>query len=174
MLAHLSRCFWSGAAGTPTIPSWVSILALIWFISKRTKLFKQPKNNRPRAEEFTVLFLFRVFTFSTLRFLRHQRKSLNTFFPVSSSFSSPVLGGVCIAQSLKIPREPRPGEFDKIIRRLLETSNARAVIMFANEDDIRYALCTPMRAHAVGGHYCTVLHGFMKAFCGFYALLSKN
>lgn len=47
------------------------------------------------------------------------------------------LGGVCIAQSLKIPREPRPGEFDKIIRRLLETPNARAIIMFANEDDIR-------------------------------------
>ncbi|CAB1446622.1 unnamed protein product [Pleuronectes platessa] len=37
--------------------------------------------------------------------------------------------GVCIAQSLKIPREPRTGEFDKIIRRLLETSNARAVII---------------------------------------------
>lgn len=52
-----------------------------------------------------------------------------------------VPGGVCIAQSLKIPREPRPGEFDKIIRRLLETSNARAIIMFANEDDIRYVLC---------------------------------
>lgn len=48
-----------------------------------------------------------------------------------------IAGGVCIAQSLKIPREPRPGEFDKIIRRLLETSNARAIIMFANEDDIR-------------------------------------
>lgn len=47
------------------------------------------------------------------------------------------LGGVCIAQSLKIPREPRPGEFEKIIKRLLETPNARAVIMFANEDDIR-------------------------------------
>ncbi|KFP15393.1 Metabotropic glutamate receptor 8, partial [Egretta garzetta] len=47
------------------------------------------------------------------------------------------IGGVCIAQSLKIPREPRPGEFEKIIKRLLETPNARAVIMFANEDDIR-------------------------------------
>lgn len=46
-------------------------------------------------------------------------------------------GGVCIAQSVKIPREPKPGEFDKIIRRLLETSNARAIIIFANEDDIR-------------------------------------
>lgn len=50
------------------------------------------------------------------------------------------VGGVCIAQSLKIPREPRPGEFDKIIRRLLETPNARAIIMFANEDDIRCLL----------------------------------
>ncbi|MCJ8735967.1 hypothetical protein PDJAM_G00253520 [Pangasius djambal] len=48
--------------------------------------------------------------------------------------------GVCIAQSLKIPREPRPGEFNKIISRLLETPNARAIIMFANEDDIRRVL----------------------------------
>lgn len=56
-------------------------------------------------------------------------------------------GGVCIAQSLKIPREPRAGEFDKIIRRLLETSNARAVIMFANEDDIR---CGPRRKVILG------------------------
>lgn len=46
-------------------------------------------------------------------------------------------GGVCIAQSVKIPREPKSGEFDKIIKRLLETSNARAIIIFANEDDIR-------------------------------------
>ncbi|XP_077626908.1 metabotropic glutamate receptor 8 isoform X3 [Crocuta crocuta] len=50
------------------------------------------------------------------------------------------IGGVCIAQSQKIPHEPRPGEFEKIIKRLLETPNARAVIMFANEDDIRRIL----------------------------------
>ncbi|XP_004615406.2 metabotropic glutamate receptor 6 [Sorex araneus] len=49
-------------------------------------------------------------------------------------------GGVCIAQSIKIPREPKPGEFDKVIRRLLETPNARAIIIFANEDDIRRVL----------------------------------
>lgn len=46
------------------------------------------------------------------------------------------LGGVCVAQSLKIPREPQRGEFDRIVLRLLETPNARAIIMFANEDDI--------------------------------------
>lgn len=58
-------------------------------------------------------------------------------FSETSFFFSPETGGVCIAQSQKIPREPRPGEFEKIIKRLLETPNARAVIMFANEDDIR-------------------------------------
>ncbi|KAF2986845.1 hypothetical protein EK904_014163 [Melospiza melodia maxima] len=52
-------------------------------------------------------------------------------------------GGVCVAQSVKIPREPKPGEFDKIIRRLLETSHARAVIIFANEDDISGDPLTP-------------------------------
>ncbi|XP_026110952.1 metabotropic glutamate receptor 8-like [Carassius auratus] len=58
--------------------------------------------------------------------------------------------GVCIAQSLKIPREPRPGEFDKIISRLLETSSARAVIMFANEDDIRRVLEAAKRSDQTG------------------------
>ncbi|XP_034064540.1 metabotropic glutamate receptor 8-like, partial [Gymnodraco acuticeps] len=58
--------------------------------------------------------------------------------------------GVCIAQSLKIPREPRPGEFDKIILRLIETPNARAVIMFANEDDIRRILDAAKRNNLTG------------------------
>ncbi|XP_042326746.1 metabotropic glutamate receptor 8 isoform X1 [Sceloporus undulatus] len=60
------------------------------------------------------------------------------------------IGGVCIAQSLKIPREPRPGEFDKIIKRLMETPNARAVIMFANEDDIRRILEAARKANQTG------------------------
>uniref|UniRef100_A0A3Q4GKS8 Glutamate metabotropic receptor 6 n=1 Tax=Neolamprologus brichardi TaxID=32507 RepID=A0A3Q4GKS8_NEOBR len=59
-------------------------------------------------------------------------------------------GGVCIAQSVKIPREPTAGEFDKIIKRLMETSNARGVIIFANEDDINYcaagcSCCFPLK-----------------------------
>ncbi|XP_006859404.1 PREDICTED: metabotropic glutamate receptor 8-like [Chrysochloris asiatica] len=65
------------------------------------------------------------------------------------------IGGVCIAQSQKIPREPRPGEFEKIIKRLLETPNARAVIMFANEDDIRRILKVPWAAKRTNrsGHF---------------------
>ncbi|XP_067420419.1 metabotropic glutamate receptor 8 isoform X2 [Emydura macquarii macquarii] len=60
------------------------------------------------------------------------------------------IGGVCIAQSIKIPREPRMGEFDKIIKRLLETPNARAVIMFANEDDIRRILEAAKKTNQTG------------------------
>ncbi|XP_052453576.1 glutamate receptor, metabotropic 8b [Carassius gibelio] len=59
-------------------------------------------------------------------------------------------GGVCIAQSLKIPREPRLGEFDKIVLRLLETPNARAIVMFANEDDIRRVLDAAKRNNQTG------------------------
>ncbi|XP_028669161.1 LOW QUALITY PROTEIN: glutamate receptor, metabotropic 6a [Erpetoichthys calabaricus] len=59
-------------------------------------------------------------------------------------------GGLCIAQSLKIPREPKPGEFDKIIKRLMETSNARGIIMFANEDDIKRVLGAAKKANLTG------------------------
>ncbi|KAK7913604.1 hypothetical protein WMY93_013815 [Mugilogobius chulae] len=45
---------------------------------------------------------------------------------------------------------PGRGSFDKIIRRLLETSNARVVIMFANEDDIRRVLDAAKRNNQTG------------------------
>uniref|UniRef100_A0AAQ5YBJ9 G-protein coupled receptors family 3 profile domain-containing protein n=1 Tax=Amphiprion ocellaris TaxID=80972 RepID=A0AAQ5YBJ9_AMPOC len=59
-------------------------------------------------------------------------------------------GGLCISQSVKIPREPRVGEFDKIIRRLSENPNARVVIIFANEDDIRRLLQAAKKANQTG------------------------
>ncbi|XP_034028783.1 metabotropic glutamate receptor 4-like [Thalassophryne amazonica] len=59
-------------------------------------------------------------------------------------------GGLCISQSVKIPREPRPGEFDKIIQRLSENPNARVVIIFANEDDIRRLLQAAKKANQTG------------------------
>ncbi|XP_008319059.1 metabotropic glutamate receptor 4 isoform X1 [Cynoglossus semilaevis] len=58
--------------------------------------------------------------------------------------------GVCVSQSVKIPREPKQGEFDKVIRRLKETSNARVVIIFANEDDIRRLLHAAKKANQTG------------------------
>ncbi|XP_061629904.1 metabotropic glutamate receptor 8-like isoform X2 [Phyllopteryx taeniolatus] len=59
-------------------------------------------------------------------------------------------GGVCIAQSLKIPREPKAGEFDRTVLRLLETPNARAVVTFASEDDIRRILDAVSRNNLTG------------------------
>ncbi|XP_055366173.1 metabotropic glutamate receptor 4-like isoform X3 [Betta splendens] len=59
-------------------------------------------------------------------------------------------GGLCISQSVKIPREPRGGEFDKIVRRLSENPNARVVIIFANEDDIRQLLQAAKKANQTG------------------------
>ncbi|XP_030623687.1 metabotropic glutamate receptor 4-like [Chanos chanos] len=59
-------------------------------------------------------------------------------------------GSVCIAQSVKIPREPKPGEFDKIIRRLRDNPNARVVILFANEDDIRRLLEAAKKVNQTG------------------------
>ncbi|KAM5308835.1 metabotropic glutamate receptor 6 isoform 2-T2 [Glossophaga mutica] len=59
-------------------------------------------------------------------------------------------GGVCIAQSIKIPREPKPGEFNKVIRRLMETPNARGIIIFASEDDIRRVLEAAHQANLTG------------------------
>ncbi|XP_068507056.1 uncharacterized protein [Syngnathus scovelli] len=64
-------------------------------------------------------------------------------------------GGVCIAQALKIPREPKAGEFDRMVLRLLETPNARAVVTFANEDDIRRILDAAKR-HNLTGHFLWV------------------
>ncbi|XP_060913546.1 metabotropic glutamate receptor 4-like [Labrus mixtus] len=59
-------------------------------------------------------------------------------------------GELCISQSVKIPREPKSGEFDKIIRRLSENPNARVVIIFANEDDIRRLLLAAKKANQTG------------------------
>ncbi|XP_017682577.1 PREDICTED: metabotropic glutamate receptor 7 isoform X2 [Lepidothrix coronata] len=61
-------------------------------------------------------------------------------------------GGLCIAQSLKIPqdRKDKTIDFDKIIRQLLETPNARAIVIFANDEDIRQILAAAKRADQVG------------------------
>ncbi|RVE72662.1 hypothetical protein OJAV_G00043080 [Oryzias javanicus] len=59
-------------------------------------------------------------------------------------------GGICIAQSLKIPHNRRPPDFDKAIQLLLNYEKARAVILFASDEDIRGILNATKRAKAVG------------------------
>ncbi|KAF0036160.1 hypothetical protein F2P81_011472 [Scophthalmus maximus] len=59
-------------------------------------------------------------------------------------------GGICVAQSLKIPHNPKMEDYDKAIQQLLETQHSRAVIIFASEEDIRGVLNATKRANQVG------------------------
>ncbi|XP_045561680.1 metabotropic glutamate receptor 7 [Salmo salar] len=59
-------------------------------------------------------------------------------------------GGICIAQSLKIPHNHKQENFDKIIRLLLDTRYARAVVLFTSDEDIRGILNASKRADQVG------------------------
>ncbi|XP_073447612.1 LOW QUALITY PROTEIN: metabotropic glutamate receptor 7 [Aquarana catesbeiana] len=60
-------------------------------------------------------------------------------------------GGLCIAQSLKIPNDRKASDYDKLVRQLLETPQARAVVVFAVDDnDIRQVLAAVKRADKVG------------------------
>ncbi|KAG8436064.1 hypothetical protein GDO86_007244, partial [Hymenochirus boettgeri] len=76
----------------------------------------------------------------------YGEKGVESFMQISRE-----AGGVCIAQSLKIPYDRTTSDFDKIVRQLLETSSARAVVVFAvDDDDIRQVLAAVKRADKVG------------------------
>lgn len=71
--------------------------------------------------------------------VRHRwcvRRS-HTAFSIRCVFLS-VSGGICIAQSLKIPVGYKQADFDKMIRQLLETRQSRVVVVFASDLDIQY------------------------------------
>uniref|UniRef100_A0A8C6UF32 Glutamate metabotropic receptor 7 n=1 Tax=Neogobius melanostomus TaxID=47308 RepID=A0A8C6UF32_9GOBI len=59
-------------------------------------------------------------------------------------------GGICIAQSLKIPHNPKLEDYDKGVQQLLESPHARAIIIFASDEDIRGILNATKRANQVG------------------------
>ena len=50
--------------------------------------------------------------------------------------------GLCVAVSETISRQmSKPEEFDELIARLLSKPQSRAVILFVDEDNTRYAVC---------------------------------
>ncbi|XP_008317587.1 metabotropic glutamate receptor 7-like [Cynoglossus semilaevis] len=59
-------------------------------------------------------------------------------------------GGICLAQSIKIPHNPRLEDYDKAVQQLLESQHSRAVVTFAGEEDIRGLLNATKRANQVG------------------------
>ncbi|XP_016429745.1 metabotropic glutamate receptor 7, partial [Sinocyclocheilus rhinocerous] len=75
----------------------------------------------------------------------YGEKGVEAFMQISRE-----AGGICIAQSLKIPHDHKQADFEKIIRQLLETRHARAVIIFAYDEDIRGILNASKRADQVG------------------------
>ncbi|XP_039932331.1 metabotropic glutamate receptor 7 isoform X1 [Hirundo rustica] len=77
----------------------------------------------------------------------YGEKGVESFMQISRE-----AGGLCIAQSLKIPQDRRDKsiDFDRIIRQLLETPNARAIVIFANDEDIKQILAAAKRADQVG------------------------
>ncbi|KAL4823990.1 hypothetical protein H8958_012247 [Nasalis larvatus] len=66
-----------------------------------------------------------------------------------------IKGGLCIAQSVRIPQErkDRTIDFDRIIKQLLDTPNSRAVVIFANDEDINHNILSGFnKNHYL--HYC--------------------
>lgn len=45
--------------------------------------------------------------------------------------------GICVAVSEKVSRHSRPEDFDRIIERLYSKPQARVIVMFVDEDNIR-------------------------------------
>ena len=60
---------------------------------------------------------------------------------------SPIISGICIAASLRIPRELNNDTFYHILQDLTKQTHAkaRAVVMFVNEDNIRRLLAAAIK-----------------------------
>ncbi|GLV42938.1 metabotropic Glutamate Receptor [Carabus blaptoides fortunei] len=69
---------------------------------------------------------------------------------IASFISIAAEAGICIGVSEKILRNSRTEDFDRIIERLLQKSQARAVIMFVDEDNTRKLLQASIRANKTG------------------------
>lgn len=48
-----------------------------------------------------------------------------------------IKGGICIAESAKIPRKAREEDFVKIIEQISSKSSAKGVVMFVDEDNLK-------------------------------------
>lgn len=58
--------------------------------------------------------------------------------------------GICVAESAKINRNAKRKDFDRIIELLASKANARAVVLFVDEDNCRKLLSAAQRANKKG------------------------
>ena len=70
-----------------------------------------------------------------------MHKNLNKFDIVKEKKQYDIfILGICIARSLKIPRETTSKTFEDIIVTLIQAKRSRVVVMFVNEDNSRKLL----------------------------------
>lgn len=61
--------------------------------------------------------------------------------------------GICVAVSEKILRNSKTEDFDRIIEHLIQKPQARVVVMFVDEDNVRKLLQATIRANRTGHFY---------------------
>ncbi|XP_017757027.1 PREDICTED: metabotropic glutamate receptor 7-like, partial [Eufriesea mexicana] len=74
----------------------------------------------------------------------YGEKGIASFISLSMEY------GVCVAVSEKILRNAKTEDFDKIVERLSSKHNARGVVLFVDEDNIRKLLQATVRANRTG------------------------
>ncbi|XP_076625936.1 metabotropic glutamate receptor 8 [Colletes latitarsis] len=74
----------------------------------------------------------------------YGEKGIASFISLSTEYS------ICVAVSEKILRNAKSEDFDKIIDRLSSKHNARGVVLFVDEDNVRKLLQAAVRANRTG------------------------
>ncbi|KAF7989291.1 hypothetical protein HCN44_007965 [Aphidius gifuensis] len=74
----------------------------------------------------------------------YGEKGIASFIGLAADYN------ICVAVSEKILRNSRPEDFDRIIERLNSKHNARGVILFVDEDNVRKLLQATIRANRTG------------------------
>ncbi|KAG7210717.1 hypothetical protein KM043_012217 [Ampulex compressa] len=74
----------------------------------------------------------------------YGEKGIASFISLASEYS------ICVAVSEKILRNSKSEDFDKIVERLSSKHNARGVVLFVDEDNIRKLLHATVRANRTG------------------------
>ncbi|XP_076762369.1 metabotropic glutamate receptor 4 isoform X3 [Xylocopa sonorina] len=80
-------------------------------------------------------------------FLRLQLKVITG---IASFIALSIEYGICVAVSEKILRNAKTEDFDRIVERLNSKHNARGVVLFVDEDNIRKLLQATVRANRTG------------------------
>ncbi|XP_059609665.1 metabotropic glutamate receptor 4 [Phlebotomus argentipes] len=77
----------------------------------------------------------------------YGEKGISSFINIAAQL------GICVAVSEKILRNSKAEDFDRIIEHLIQKPQARVVVMFVDEDNVRKLLQATIRANRTGHFY---------------------